>query len=175
MIALTNHDIPACRVCDKTASRNGRKAGRPGANPRQTGDGMRFASPGHATPDGDAEMNARLEPANRVDDEFDDIVLLLLDHRARVDADSELLCHTIAMAALGDNHLWQDMGLASRKELSALMREHFPALVAKNVGDMKWKKFFYRQLCERAEVPICKSPHCAACCDHHLCFGAEGA
>jgi nitrogen fixation protein NifQ len=127
------------------------------------------------TTDGDATMNARLEPASRVDEEYDDIVLLLLEHRARADAESERLCHVIAMAAMGDNHLWQDMGFASRKELSALMREHFPALVAKNVGDMKWKKFFYRQLCERAEVPICKSPHCAACCDYHLCFGPEEA
>lgn len=120
-------------------------------------------------------MNARLEPASRVDEEYDDIVLLLLEHRARADAESERLCHVIAMAAMGDNHLWQDMGFASRKELSTLMREHFPALVAKNVGDMKWKKFFYRQLCERAEVPICKSPHCAACRDYHLCFGPEEA
>jgi nitrogen fixation protein NifQ len=38
---------------------------------------------------------------------------------------------------------------------------------------MKWKKFFYRQLCERAGVPICKSPHCAECCDRALCFGPE--
>lgn len=120
-------------------------------------------------------MNARLEPASRVDDELNDIVQLLLEHRARADADSELLCHTIAMAALGDNHLWQDMGFASRKELSALMREHFPALVAKNVGDMKWKKFFYRQLCEAENVPICKSPVCDACADFDHCFGVEDA
>jgi nitrogen fixation protein NifQ len=124
---------------------------------------------------GGAAMNARLEPVGRVDEEYDDIVQLLLEHSARADTDAERLCHVIAMAAMGENHLWQDMGCASRKELSALMREHFPALVAKNVGDMKWKKFFYRQLCERAEVPICKSPHCAACCDHHLCFGPEEA
>ncbi|MEW5890266.1 MAG: nitrogen fixation protein NifQ [Pseudomonadota bacterium] len=117
--------------------------------------------------------NVRLEPANRVDDEFDDIVQLLLDHRARADAASEQLCYTIAMAAMGDNHLWQDLGLSSRKELSVLMQEHFPALAAKNVGDMKWKKFFYRQLCERAEVPICKSPHCAECSDYAVCFGPE--
>lgn len=118
-------------------------------------------------------MNARLETAKHVDDEFADLVQLLLDHRAGPGAATELLCFSIASAALGENHLWQDMGLRNRGELSALMREHFPALVAKNVGDMKWKKFFYRQLCERAEVPICKSPHCAACCDYALCFGPE--
>lgn len=107
------------------------------------------------------------------DDEYDDIVQLLMEHRACDDESSALLCHTIAAAAMGHNHLWQDMGLPSRKELSVLMQTHFPALVAKNVGDMKWKKFFYRQLCERAAVPICKSPHCAECCDYSVCFGPE--
>jgi nitrogen fixation protein NifQ len=53
------------------------------------------------------------------------------------------------------------------------MAECFPALAARNVGDMKWKKFFYRQLCEHAAVPICKSPNCADCVDYRACFGPE--
>ena len=32
-----------------------------------------------------------------------------------------------------------------------------------------------RQLCQRAGVPICKSPHCADCCDYRICFGPEEA
>ena len=66
-------------------------------------------------------------------------------------------------------------GLPNRAVLSRLMQTHFPTLAAKNIGDMKWKKFFYRQLCERAGVPICKSPHCADCCDFRVCFGPEDA
>jgi nitrogen fixation protein NifQ len=38
---------------------------------------------------------------------------------------------------------------------------------------MRWKKFFYRQLCEQADVLICKSPSCGVCCDYASCFGAE--
>ena len=72
-----------------------------------------------------------------------------------------------------DNHLWQDLGLGSRSELSALMARWFPALVAKNAFDMKWKKFLYRQLCEREQLLICRSPSCAVCSDHDLCFGPE--
>ncbi|MBL8528354.1 MAG: nitrogen fixation protein NifQ [Burkholderiales bacterium] len=34
-------------------------------------------------------------------------------------------------------------------------------------------KFFYRQLCERAEFFICKSPSCGTCVDCERCFGAE--
>jgi len=112
-------------------------------------------------------------PLNSIDDEYGDLVALLMDYRRDNSAETLRLCHTIAQASMGENHLWQDMGLASRKELSSLLQTHFPALVARNVGDMKWKKFFYRLLCERAEVPICKSPHCAECDDKPICFGPE--
>jgi nitrogen fixation protein NifQ len=107
------------------------------------------------------------------DDEFQDLLDLLLEYRAISDEASARLCHFIARAALGENHLWQDMRLPNRDALSRLLRENFPALAAKNVNNMKWKKFFYRELCARAEVPICKSPHCAACCDYAVCFGPE--
>jgi nitrogen fixation protein NifQ len=106
-------------------------------------------------------------------DEFDDIVGLLLECRAEQSEQLAWLSLAIASAAMGENHLWQDMGLASRKTLSELMGRYFPSLAAKNSGDMKWKKFFYRELCERALVPICKSPHCTECCDYATCFGAE--
>lgn len=107
------------------------------------------------------------------DDEFGDILGLLLDHAARRDESTRHLAGLVARACLGENHLWQDLGLPSRQILSALMREHFPALYAKNTGNMRWKKFFYRQLCERAAVLICKSPSCGVCCDYAECFGPE--
>ena len=106
-------------------------------------------------------------------DEFDEIVELLLEHRVIYAERETWLAYAIASGAMGENHLWQDMGLPSREVLSDLMRTHFPRLAAKNVGDMKWKKFFYRQLCERAGIPICKSPRCADCCDYRVCFGPE--
>ena len=103
-------------------------------------------------------------------DEYDDLVALLLAHRVDESDTGVWLTHAIATAALRNNHLWQDLGLPNRAVLSRLMRENFPALAARNVGDMKWKKFFYRQLCEQAEVLICKSPNCAVCSDYSLCF-----
>lgn len=112
-----------------------------------------------------------LDLADCDEDEFADLVRLLLEYRATPDATTTWLCFTVATAAMGENHLWQDMGLPNRKALSNLLNKSFPALTAQNVGDMKWKKFFYRQLCERAAVPICKSPHCAECCDYAACFG----
>ena len=109
------------------------------------------------------------------DDEFNDLVALLLEFRAEPTERGAWLAYAVASAAMAQNHLWEDMGLPSRKVLSDLMREHFPALAAKNTGDMKWKKFFYRQLCERAGVPICKSPQCGDCSDYPICFGPEDA
>ena len=106
-------------------------------------------------------------------DEFDELVALLLAHQSTDALDSRWLAHAVATASMADNHLWQDLGLPSRVELNALMQTRFTALKQKNVGDMKWKKFFYRQLCEQAEVLICKSPSCAQCCDYSLCFGPE--
>lgn len=115
---------------------------------------------------------AEAEPRPAMD-EFDELVALLLAHRTSDAPDTRWLAHAIATASMADNHLWQDLGLSSRVELNALMQTRFAALKAKNAGDMKWKKFFYRQLCEQAEVLICKSPSCANCCDYSACFGPE--
>jgi len=109
------------------------------------------------------------------EDEVADVVALLLDHADPQAGPSEWLeaaATAVAVACLGDNHLWQDLLLANRGELNAIMRHWFPAIVAKNSGDMKWKKFFYRQLCERAEILICKSPSCGVCTDQPVCFEA---
>jgi nitrogen fixation protein NifQ len=109
-------------------------------------------------------------------DEVIDLVALL---RAHADAaagtreEIEATAERVAVACLGDQHLWQDLKFASRAELSALMAHWFPTLVAKNQHDMKWKKFLYKQLCEREEIFICKSPSCAMCTDYAVCFGPE--
>ena len=110
-------------------------------------------------------------------DEVDDLVMLLLEHAdaaAGSAAQRESVALQMAVACLGDNHLWQDLQLPSRRELSALFAHWFPALALKNVHDMKWKKFLYKQLCEREGLFLCKAPSCAVCADRPVCFGPEG-
>ena len=110
------------------------------------------------------------------DDEVADLIVLLMDHADAGAGPYEeclVFAETVAIACLGDNHLWQDLQLRSRDELSGLMRRWFPALVAKNHADMKWKKFLYKQLCEREEIFVCKAPSCAVCNDLYKCFGPE--
>jgi len=104
---------------------------------------------------------------------LDDLLQLLLEHRAVEDEQHRYLAHLVATACMGGDHLWQDLGLPDRKALSTLLSENFPALAARNTGNMKWKKFFYKQLCEREGVNACRAPSCAACDDYHKCFGAE--
>ncbi|TAN55660.1 MAG: nitrogen fixation protein NifQ [Rhodospirillales bacterium] len=104
-----------------------------------------------------------------------DLRALLLSGRAKGTMGEEWLAAILARACQRPNHLWQDLGLRNRSELSRLMTRHFPGLAALNQRDMKWKKFFYRQLCEAENVPICKSPVCDACADFAHCFGSEEA
>lgn len=118
--------------------------------------------------------NGEEQPGVEAEDEYADLVKMLLEYRAEPAEKDAWLAYAVASACLGENHLWQDMGLPSRRVLSALMGRHFPALAAMNDQDMKWKKFLYRQLCQRAGVSLCKSPRCADCCDYAECFGAEG-
>ncbi len=113
--------------------------------------------------------------ANRGADALEepDLRAYLLEHRAGRGEEEGWLAAIIARRSLQPNHLWQDLGLADRGELSWLFKRHFPELAARNRFDMKWKKFFYRALCEREGVPICKAPNCTVCDDAALCFAPE--
>jgi nitrogen fixation protein NifQ len=108
-----------------------------------------------------------------VGDEFPDLLALLLEHRSVPGEKSHWLAQAVATACMGRNHLWQDLGLLHRGMLSVLMREQFTTLFLRNVGDMKWKKFFYKQLCEQAEMNLCRAPSCGVCNDYQHCFGYE--
>jgi len=111
-------------------------------------------------------------PAFR-EDEIQDLAALLIEHRANDRDETRWLAYAIAMGCMGGNHLWQDMGLSGRQALSDLLKQNFTALHDRNTGNMKWKKFFYKQLCDRAEVNLCKAPSCQVCDDFHKCFGPE--
>lgn len=79
----------------------------------------------------------------------------------------------IARRCQEPRHLWQDLGLRDRSELSQLMQRHFPRLKARNSGDMKWKKFLYRMVCGSEGFTLCPAPVCSDCDDFASCFGAE--
>ncbi len=98
---------------------------------------------------------------------------MLASYSARRGDESGWLASIVARRAMGDDHLWQDMGLGNRGEMSRLLARHFPALHAANVNNMRWKKFFYRRLCELDGFSLCAAPHCSICADFASCFGDE--
>ncbi len=105
--------------------------------------------------------------------EYDDLLALLLQHRAWRDGSEEWMAEVVTSACMANDHLWQDLGLWARAHLSQLMMQNFPSLAAKNVHDMKWKKFLYKQLCEQEGIYVCRAPSCAVCADYARCFGPE--
>lgn len=106
-------------------------------------------------------------------EELQDILQLLLEYRAGLRESEVWMAHIVAYSCCGRNHLWQDLGLADRGELSTLMTVAFPGLAALNVGDMKWKKFIYRHYCSREGIYVCPAPSCGECADHAKCFAPE--
>jgi nitrogen fixation protein NifQ len=88
-------------------------------------------------------------------------------------APSLWLARSLAARAARPGHLWIAMGLFSRPELTAAIRRHLPALAAANSEGMRWKRFLFKQLCERNGGVMCKSPICGECSDYTLCFEGE--
>jgi len=107
------------------------------------------------------------------DDDRDELLTLLREHCAGSDDSERWMAEIVTTACMGSDHLWQDLGLWSRVDLSRLMTQNFPALAEKNTRDMKWKKFLYKQLCDREGVVVCRSPSCEVCVDYAKCFGPE--
>jgi nitrogen fixation protein NifQ len=108
-----------------------------------------------------------------VDDEEQSLRDILGMYSAGTSQLERALVAMIARRCKWPHHLWQDLGLRNRRELSELMGRHFPMLAAKNKQDMKWKKFLYRMVCGSEGFVLCTAPVCSECDDFNNCFGAE--
>lgn len=89
------------------------------------------------------------------------------------DPERSWIASIIIAGCAGRHHLWHDLGLFSRADLTAMIAGNFPELAARNERDMKWKKFIYKQLCEREGIIACPAPTCDACADFAICFAPE--
>jgi nitrogen fixation protein NifQ len=107
------------------------------------------------------------------DDETIMVRDLLLALRSTEGEVGRWLASMVARRAMEPNHLWEDLGLRARPELSRLLTRHFAPLAARNTGNMRWKRFFYRMLCEDDGFVMCTTPVCTQCSDFDLCFGEE--
>ena len=111
--------------------------------------------------------------ACEVDDETIMVRDLLLGQRSTDGEVGRWLAAMVARRAMEPNHLWEDLGLRERPELSRLLTRHFAPLATRNTRNMRWKRFFYRMLCEDDGFVMCTTPVCTQCSDFDLCFGEE--
>jgi nitrogen fixation protein NifQ len=106
-------------------------------------------------------------------EELDDLRTLLHQSHSHTSANAGWMVEILCAGCMGSDHLWQDLGLWSRKDLSRLMHDNFQSLAERNSKDMKWKKFLYKQMCEGEGIYVCRSPSCEVCKDYQACFGPE--
>ncbi|MEM5331496.1 nitrogen fixation protein NifQ [Paraburkholderia sp. JHI2823] len=109
---------------------------------------------------------------------YDDIALVVLlkahaNPAAGTTTEIHCISHTLASACAGSKHLWQELRLPSRGELSALLNYWFPTLAERNVHGMKWKRFLYRELCGSEGLNLCRASSCGECSEYSSCFGLE--
>lgn len=76
----------------------------------------------------------------------------------------------LAARAAHPGHLWIAMGLFNRTQLSDAIHRHLPTLAQSNRQNMRWKKFFFKQVCEAKGGMFCAAPNCGECSDYKLCF-----
>ncbi|WP_083742115.1 nitrogen fixation protein NifQ [Bradyrhizobium mercantei] len=110
---------------------------------------------------------------SNVTDEVAMVRDLLLARRSTEGDIGRWLAAMIARRAIEPDHLWEDLGLRNRGELSRLLSRHFAPLAARNINNMRWKRFFYRTLCEDEGLVMCTTPVCTQCNDFNVCFGDE--
>ncbi|VWC85857.1 hydrogenase [Burkholderia lata] len=84
--------------------------------------------------------------------------------------DAGCLASIIAHACLRPDHLWRDLGLDGRDAVSAMLDRYFPALAARNVAHLRWKKFLAQEVAASLDVSPGPAPGCPGCEDFGVCF-----
>lgn len=106
-------------------------------------------------------------------DEQSELYELLICNAVDTSSEGKWIAQIVLTGCMGGNHLWQDMGLWSRDDLTMLMEKNFPELAKRNDKNMKWKKFLYKQLCIQEGIYTCRAPSCEVCVDYASCFAPE--
>lgn len=90
-------------------------------------------------------------------------------------ADARCLATILAAACLRPDHLWRDLGLSGRDDVTDLLTRHYPALVARNTANLRWKAFLAQEVARaHGRVPG-PAPGCPGCEDFGHCFPAQRA
>ncbi|CAH0529329.1 nitrogen fixation protein NifQ [Vibrio hippocampi] len=104
------------------------------------------------------------------EEERDDLFCLLLAHLDGQVPLGHEMAKVLATGCVAPNHLWETLALPDRATLSNIIALYFPKLFAKNNLNMRWKRFFYKQLCDQEGDYVCKAPNCLQCSSFKQCF-----
>lgn len=88
---------------------------------------------------------------------------------------AEWLARTLAAACFGERHLWQDLGLASRDDLSRLLEQHFEPLYLRNQTNLRWKRFIFSEFAKQSADPALLPPGCSRCEQFPICFADDSS
>ena len=101
------------------------------------------------------------------------LMRVLLDAYRAPDPDTTPWVSSIlAHACLRPDHLWRDLGLSGREDVTVLLARHYPGLVSRNVDNLRWKKFLAYSAREHAGLPVAAAPGCGGCEDADFCYPA---
>jgi nitrogen fixation protein NifQ len=98
---------------------------------------------------------------------------LLIAHDVTVvthPADAHCLATIIAAACLRPDHLWRDLGLSGREDVTAILERHYPRLVERNVHGLRWKKFLAQEVSLAHGRAVTGAPGCPGCEDFGFCY-----
>jgi len=101
------------------------------------------------------------------------LMRVLLDaYRAPEPDTTPWVSSILAHACLRPDHLWRDLGLSGREDVTALLARHYPGLVCRNVNNLRWKKFLAYSAREHAGLAPAAAPGCGGCEDEGFCYPA---
>ena len=94
---------------------------------------------------------------------FSPLLRVLLETWSAPELDTTpLVSSVLTRACLRPDHLWRDLGLSGREDVTALLTRHYPGLAARNVRNLRWKQYLAYAACEHAGLPPAAAPGCPA-------------
>lgn len=98
----------------------------------------------------------------------------MLFHHARLETPfATQAAIIVATACLSPMHLWKTLGFSERSQLREFLEHNFPSLAELNTKNMRWKRFFYLQLCQSEGDYVCRAPSCESCSSQRECFAPD--
>lgn len=85
-------------------------------------------------------------------------------------ADAQCLATILAHACLRPDHLWRDLGLTGRDDVTHMLTRFFPEVVTRNREGLRWKKLLARELARATGGEPGPAPGCPGCEDFGFCF-----